>query len=81
MRLIRGLAALLVLVAGVVGVPAFLIIVVGNPFPDTVDWSGLLRALTRPDDGSILVGLVTVVAWVAWVIFALSVSAELIAHV
>ena len=79
MRLIRGLAALVVLVAGLVAVPVFLVVVVGNPLPSDLDGARLVGRLTRPDDGSILVGLVTIVAWIAWAVFAASVIVEIIA--
>ena len=78
-RLIKGLAALVVLVVGLVAVPAFLIVVVGNPLPSDLDLDRLVGGLTRPDDGSILVGLVTIVAWIAWGVFAASVLVEIIA--
>ena len=79
MRLIRGLAALVVLVAGLVAVPVVLVVVVGNPLPSDLDGARLVGRLTRPDDGSILVGLVTIVAWIAWAAFAASVIVEIIA--
>ena len=79
MRLIRGLVALVVLTVGLVAVPVFLIVAVGNPLPSDLDLDGLIGGLTRPDDGSILVGLVTIVAWVAWAIFAATVVVEVIA--
>lgn len=79
MRLIRGLAALAVLVVGLFGVPAFLVIFVGNPLPAGTTWSQLVASLTRPDDGTILVGLVTVAAWIAWLVFAVSVAVETVA--
>ena len=46
-------------------------------------WTELvLRSATRsltPDDGTILVGLITAVGWVAWAVFAASVISELVA--
>ena len=78
-RLIRGLAALLVLLVGLVAVPAFLVVFVGNPLPSDLGWDRLVAGLTRPDDGSILIGLVAVVAWVAWAVFAASVMVEVVA--
>ena len=59
--------------------PVFLVVVVGNPLPSDLDWDRLVGGLTRPDDGSILVGLVTIVAWIAWAVFAASVIVEIIA--
>ncbi len=79
MRVIRGLAALVVLLCGLFAVPVFLVVAVGNPLPGDLDWAQLVGGLTRPDDGSILVGLVTVVAWIAWAVFAASVVVETIA--
>ena len=78
MRLIRGLAALVVLVLGLAAVPAFLVILVGNPLPAKLGCSRPLSGLTRPDDGTILIGLITVMAWTAWLVFALSVVVEVI---
>ncbi|HVK35882.1 MAG TPA: LysM peptidoglycan-binding domain-containing protein [Microlunatus sp.] len=79
MRVIRGLAALVVLLSGLFAVPVFLVVLVGNPLPGDLDWERLVGGLTRPDDGSILVGFVTVVAWLAWAVFAASVVVETIA--
>ncbi|MDN5771266.1 MAG: LysM peptidoglycan-binding domain-containing protein, partial [Microlunatus sp.] len=78
MRVIRGLAALLLLLGGVLAVPWALVSLVGNPLPSSVDWDALVGALSRPDDGSVLVGLVALLAWGAWVIFTLAVGAEVI---
>ena len=64
---------------GLVGVPAALVGLGGNPLPATVTWDGIRDALLTRDDGTILVGLVTVVGWVAWLVFAVSVVSELVA--
>ena len=37
------------------------------------------EALLTPDDGTVLLGLITIVGWVAWLVFAVSVLAELVA--
>jgi len=78
-RLIRGLAALVVLLVGLVAVPAFLVVFVGNPLPSDLGWDRLVAGLTRPDDGSILIGLVAIVAWISWAVFAASVMVEVVA--
>lgn len=78
-RMIKGIGALLVLVAAVVGIPVALIALAGNPLPAHPSVGGLWHALTTPDDGGILIGLVAVIAWVAWLVFAISVITELIA--
>lgn len=79
MRLIRGLAALVVLTVGLIGVPALLVVLVGNPLPAGTSWTEVVAGLARPDDGTILVGLVTAAAWVGWLVFAISVVVEAVA--
>ena len=79
MRLLRGVGALALLLIGLVGIPVALIWLGGNPLPTTVTWEGVRDALLTRDDGTILVGLVTVVGWIAWLIFAVSVVSELMA--
>ncbi len=75
----RSLGALLVLVTVMVGVPAALVALGGPLLPAAPGWQAVVRALTRPDDGSIVLGLITLVGWLAWAVFALSVLAELVA--
>ncbi len=55
---LRGLLALLVMLALLVGIPVALFALRGNPLPDTgTDLSGLLDRLTAPDeDGSLFLG-------------------------
>ena len=72
-RVLRGLGALLVLLLLLVGVPAMLL-AVGARWPTT--WSR--QVLLRPDDGTVLLALVTAAAWLAWAVLALSVLAELV---
>ena len=73
----RGLASLALLVGLVVGVPAALLVLGGNPLPRRVDPSGLWAALLRPDDGTVLVRLLALVGWAAWAVFTLTVVVEL----
>jgi LysM domain len=80
-RLIRGLGSLAVLLLGTAGVPAALAFLGGNPLPDELSWGALRRALAAPVDGTILVELITIVGWLAWLVFALSVISELLALV
>ncbi len=77
-RVLRGLGALALLLAGLIGVPLALAAMGGNPLPATITWESLRQALFRRDDGSILLRLVTLVGWAAWLVFALSVLAELV---
>ena len=80
-RLIRGLGSLAVLLLGTAGVPVALAFLGGNPLPDELTWSAVRHALFTPADGMILVGLITIVGWLAWLVFALSVISELVAIV
>ena len=75
---LRGLAALLVMLALLVGIPVALYALRGNPLPDTgTDLPGLLDRLTAPDtDGSLFLGALTWLGWLAWASFALSVLLE-----
>ncbi|GAB3708252.1 LysM peptidoglycan-binding domain-containing protein [Mariniluteicoccus flavus] len=77
MRFARGFAALVFLV-GVVGGTPFALFHVGR-LPDLS--GGLAEALLRPDNGSLLLGLMTLVGWAAWAAFALSVAVEAYAAV
>jgi nucleoid-associated protein YgaU len=80
-RLIRGLGSLVVLLLGLLGAPVALAVLGGNPLPDELSWSAVQRALFTPADGRILVGLITIVGWLAWLVFTLSVISELVAIV
>ena len=77
--LIKGLGAVATLIVAMLGVPAFLVIFVGNPLPASFQWSLIVSALTRPDDGTILVSLIAILAWLAWAVFTASVVVELLA--
>lgn len=75
----KGLGALAVLIVAVLGVPAFLVVFVGNPLPASFQWSQVVSALTRPDNGTILPSLIAILAWLAWAVFTASVLVELLA--
>ena len=78
-RLMRGLGSFLVLLLGTVGAPVALALLGGNPLPEELTWSAVRQALFTPADGMILVGLITIVGWLAWLVFTLSVISELVA--
>ena len=80
-RLFRGLGSLAVLLIGTGGVPVALAFLGGNPLPMELSWSAMQQALLTPADGMILVGLITIVGWLAWLVFTLSVISELVAVV
>jgi len=69
MRWLRGIGALAALCLVIVGAPVAL-----------AGWGrmpvGWPAALTRPDDGSVLLVALTLVGWLAWAAFTLSIAAE-----
>jgi LysM repeat protein len=80
-RLARGLGSLAVLILGIAGVPIALALLGGNPLPQELTWDAVQRALFTPVDGVVLVGMITIIGWLAWLAFALSVLNELLALV
>jgi nucleoid-associated protein YgaU/DNA-binding SARP family transcriptional activator len=75
-KYVKGLASLAALLVLVIGIPLALILVAGNPVPSG---ETLSRLLTTPDyGGQFLFGsFLPVVAWIAWLTFAISVAMEL----
>ena len=71
-----GLAAFLALVAVVIGFPTVLLAIDAVPMPSDLAWS----RLTAPDDGTLAITVVGVVAWLAWAVFTASVGIELVAR-
>ena len=74
-----GFAATIALVAVVAGVPWLLTAWGTDLIPDHLTPAGVRDALLRPDDGTLALGVITAVAWLAWLVIAVSVVVELIA--
>lgn len=74
MRILRAFGALSVLLVVLVAVP-ILLWVLGS-IPPVHHWAQALRA---PDDGSVLIGLMTVIGWLAWTVVAVAIVLEAIA--
>ncbi len=74
MRILKALLSLTALIILVVAVPLILLAI----GVWRIDWANLL---TRPDDGSVLLSLITAIAWCAWLVFVTSVVAEVVAIV
>ena len=78
----RGLAALGALLVFLIGVPFALSVVAPLGWPESwPTWDSLSTALTRPDDGGLLLGAITLVAWGAWAAFAISAATEIVAGI
>ena len=74
-----GLAALLLLLLVLIGLPTVLLslgLPAAGSLPSPAE---LLAILTRPDDGTLLVGLIAAAGWVAWLVLAFCVLLEVAA--
>ena len=72
-----GLAALTLLAAAVVGLPAVLYRFGGSPLPHHVASRRLIRAmLSQQDDASLLLAIIRDCSWLAWLLFTICVLAE-----
>ena len=81
-RIVRWLLVGPLALAGLAGIlaggPALLLALGGNPLPEQVPSPGRLAdLLTRPDDGQLLLWVLSVVGWVAWAVVAGSLLLEL----
>lgn len=81
MNRLRGLLAVALIVGLLVGTPLVLFALGANPLAAGVPaWSDVVRALTVPDDGRLLLGLLKVAAWVAWLLLAVLLLVEIVAQ-
>ncbi|SEP83219.1 LysM peptidoglycan-binding domain-containing protein [Microlunatus flavus] len=76
-RWCRGLASLALLVGLVVGVPAALLVLGGDPVPHA-DLRTIGKILLQPDDGTVLARLLALVGWLAWAVFVVTLLVELV---
>lgn len=77
-RLARGLAALATLVVLLVGIPALLWQLGGNPLPSSVpSVDDITSALGRQENGDLVLLILSWVGWAGWASFALSVLVEI----
>jgi nucleoid-associated protein YgaU len=76
---LRGLAATLLILLLVAGVP-FLLFAIGAA-PWKADLGELRTLLTSPDDGTLAMVVIAAVAWLAWAFVAVSVVLEVVSQV
>lgn len=74
---LRGLAATQALIAFVIGVPIVLLSIDATPHLEAFSWS----RLTAPDDGTLLLEVLTIVCWIAWAIFACQLIVSVVARI
>lgn len=76
-RFLAATGATLLLAGLIIGLPLALALLAGNPLPDDLPTiEGLRTALTSPDDGTLFLAVLTVVGWIAWASFTVSVALE-----
>lgn len=76
MRVVRGMLALLVLIGSLLAVPWLLVVLGHYPAPGDLAWD---RLLLTPDDGRVLLWLVTGLGWVVWLLFSVSTAFDVAA--
>ena len=74
---LHGLAATLVVLLLVIGMPLMLIAIGARPWD--IELSELRVLLSRPDDGTLALTVIAVAAWTAWIVVAVSVVVEAVA--
>ena len=78
----HGMVAAMVLVAVTAGLPWLFLVLAGSPIPDRLPgWDEIIAALSRRDDGTLLLGVVKYFAWIMWVIWTAPIVLEAAAHV
>lgn len=76
-----GLLATLLLVGVLVAVPALLVRVGADVIPSGLpDLDQFWTALRAPDDGSLVLRAVTIVAWLAWAVLSVTIVVEVVAR-
>ena len=74
---LQGLAATLVVLILVIGMPLMLIAIGARPWG--LELNELRLLLSRPDDGTLALTVIAVAAWTAWIVVAVSVVVEALA--
>src|SRR5688572_26236870 len=70
-RRLTGMLAAVLIVGILIGLPVILVNLGGNPLPDQLpSLSEVGKALTSPDDGTLAVAAMSLIAWAAWLILA-----------
>jgi DNA-binding SARP family transcriptional activator len=74
---LRGAAALVTLAALVVGLPLLLYRLGGSPLPSRIPaWRHAGTLLLHRDNGTVFLGAVRDISWIAWALFTVAVAAE-----
>ncbi|MUN35381.1 BTAD domain-containing putative transcriptional regulator [Actinomadura litoris] len=78
----RGIAALLLVIVLLVGVPIGLYAVGGSPLPHQIpSWAQITATLMGPDsDQQVFLAAIGLLGWIAWVQFAIAVGTETVCY-
>ncbi|MEV5576600.1 BTAD domain-containing putative transcriptional regulator [Spirillospora sp. NPDC052269] len=80
-RIIRAVLAQALLAVLLIGAPLGLLAAAGSPVPGHVpDLTQVSGRLLRPDDGTLLLDALKLIAWAAWTAFAIAVATDIIAR-
>lgn len=78
-RRLTGLVAFAVLLGIVIGLPVVLLALGASPIPHALPTLEAIRtAFTSPDDGTLALTVIKVIAWAAWLFLTVSIMLELI---
>lgn len=80
-KLLNGTGALLLLTGILVGIPAALIALAGDPFPTDEQWNAIITL--TPDYGNVIMftKILPLVVWILWAAFAIPFLVELVAAI
>nr|WP_238362803.1 LysM peptidoglycan-binding domain-containing protein [Actinopolymorpha pittospori] len=80
-RRVAGLFAMLTILGIIIGLPAVLLAVGANPFSGDLSFlEAVKNALTSPDDGTLAIGVIKLIAWASWAFLTLSILVEVISR-
>lgn len=80
-RRLTGLVAFVVLLGVVIGLPVVLLALGASPIPHALPTLEAIRtAFTSPDDGTLALTIIKVIAWAAWLFLTVSILLELISR-
>src|SRR5256885_10722927 len=79
--LLRGMSAVVVLLAVTAGVPLMLYTLAGSPIPSRLPgWDEIYSHLSRRDDGTLLLGFLTYLCWLLWTLWTVLLLLEVVAQ-
>ncbi|TDD13161.1 BTAD domain-containing putative transcriptional regulator [Nonomuraea diastatica] len=79
--MMQGLTALVILVCLIAGGPVALYVLAGSPLPTSLpSLQEIVSALSRPDDGTLLLAALKIIGWMAWGSFTTAVLLEVAAR-